>query len=40
MRKAMTSYPGLAIMADLYLDRLVYATLIVAALFAGTYIYA
>lgn len=39
MKRAAMRYPGLAIMADLYLDRFVFGTLIVAALLAGTYLY-
>lgn len=39
MKRTALRYPGLAILADLYLDRFVFGGLIVAALAAGTYLY-
>lgn len=35
MQQKLLKYPGLATLADLYFDRLVYGTLIIASLSAG-----
>lgn len=35
MQEKLLSYPGLAVFVDLYFDRVIYATLIGAALFSG-----